>query len=104
PLILSFLGDLHAGPIVSGYIGLLLLGGSFLAVGVFASSLTENQMVAGMLGFVMLLLLWMISWATALPGIWGSIASALSLFGRYSSFVKGVIDSVDVIFYLSFIF
>ena len=49
-------------PILTGYLGLVLLGGCFVSVGLFFSSLTKNQIVAGMFTFVVLLLLWVIDW------------------------------------------
>ena len=55
-------------PIVSGYLGLLLLGGCFVSVGLFFSSLTKNQIVAGMFTFAVLLLLWVIDWIGSFSG------------------------------------
>lgn len=105
PGILFLFGSPDIGPLVSGYLGFFLLGSAFLSVGIFASSLTEDQMVAGMIGFALMLLLWVISWAAgALPGFWGDLAAAISLFDRFEDFTKGIIDLVDIIFYLSFIF
>lgn len=105
PAVLYLFGEPDTGPLLSGYLGFFLLGSSFLSVGVFASSLTEDQAIAGMIGFALMILLWVLTWAAGvLPGIWGDIARAISLFDHYKDFVKGVIDSVDVLFYLSFIF
>ena len=91
-------------PLLSGYLGLLLLGGSFIAMGLFISSLTSNQMVAGTASFVVFLLLWIISWAADSVGpTAGSILRYLSITEHFDDFGKGVIDSKHVIFYLSFI-
>src|SRR5580765_2261402 len=59
-------------PVLSGYFGLLLMGGGFVAIGLFISSLTNNQMVAGVASFVVFLLLWIISWAADGASPWVS--------------------------------
>jgi ABC-2 type transport system permease protein len=91
-------------PVLSGYLGLILLGGGFVATGLFISSLTNNQMVAGTASFVVFLLLWIISWfgESAGPTL-GAILSYLSITEHFDDFAKGVIDSKHIIFYLSFI-
>ena len=105
PAILGYLGDPDAGPIVSGYLGLFLLGSALLAAGIFASSLTQDVVVSGMIGFAAMLILWSFSWvAGLLPGAWGDIAASLALVTRFEEFVQGVVDIVDVLFYLSYIF
>lgn len=93
------------GPIVSGYLGAFLLGGTLMALGLFVSSLTENQIVAGFVTFVVFLFLWVIdagvgTGTTAL----NEIARYLSVLNHYDDFTKGVIDSQNLVFYLSFIF
>jgi ABC-2 type transport system permease protein len=91
-------------PILSGYLGLLLLGGGFVAVGLFISSLTSNQMVAGAASFVVFLLLWIVSWLADSTGPWvGDILRYLSITEHFGDFGKGVIDTKHVVFYLSFI-
>jgi ABC-2 type transport system permease protein len=91
-------------PIATGYLGLLLLGGSFVAMGLFISSLTNNQMVAGAASFVVFLLLWVIGWlADSVGPTAGSILRYLSITEHFDDFGKGVIDTKHVIFYLSFI-
>lgn len=103
-LILIKYGNPDMGPIYSAYIGLILVGFAFIALGVFASTLTENQIVAAVIGFAMILLLWVLSWASSqFTGNMGEIISYLSLSGHYDNFVKGVIDLKDVVYYLSFI-
>ena len=105
PVIISIFGDPDAGPIITGYIGLFLLGASFLAVGVFASSVTDNQMVAGVVGFGILLLLWIFSWAgDALANDLGRALQAVSILNRFDDFRKGILDLANVLFYLSYIF
>jgi ABC-2 type transport system permease protein len=91
-------------PIVSGYLGLLLLGGCFVSLGLFFSSLTRNQIVAGMFTFAVLLLFWILDWVGSLaPPSVEKVVSYLSLTGHLEDFVRGIIDSQHVIYYLSFI-
>lgn len=94
---------LEWGLIVSGYIGLLLLGMAFLGLGILASALTENQVVAAVGAFGVLLLLWVIGWSAEAAGpTLGPILSHLSIINHYDSFAKGTIESRDVIYYLNF--
>ncbi len=97
-------GNPQVAPIASGYLGLLLLGGSMIAVGLFYSSLTRNQIIAAVLTFVTLLLLWVIDWMTsfASPGV-STVLNYLSITSHLDDFAKGVIDTKHVIYYLSFI-
>jgi ABC-2 type transport system permease protein len=91
-------------PIVAGYLGLLLLGGSFISVGLLMSSLTRNQIVAGMVTFGLVLLLWIVDWIGSFAGpTVESIVSYLSITGHLDDFAKGVIDTKHLIYYLSFI-
>jgi ABC-2 type transport system permease protein len=89
------------GPLLSGYLGLLLMGATFLAVGIFASSLTENQIVASITTFGILLFLWVIGWsAEYVGGGWGRVLSHLSLLDHFDTFARGVIDTKDVLYYV----
>jgi ABC-2 type transport system permease protein len=104
PLLLVMLGgNPDWGPIWSGYIGVLLLGMSFLAVGIFASALTSNQMVSAVVAFVILLLLFIIGQVAGnvAAGV-GEFLAKLSLVDRYDAFTRGIVDLKDVVFYLSF--
>jgi ABC-2 type transport system permease protein len=92
-------------PVVSGFAGLLLQGGALLAFGAFISTLTKNQIVAGAVGFGLALLLWIINWATSLgDSTTIRIVSYLSIVSHMESFSRGVIDTKDLIYYLSMIF
>ncbi|MEZ5402239.1 MAG: ABC transporter permease [Bryobacteraceae bacterium] len=92
-------------PVFVGFLGLLLQGGCLLAIGTFISSLTRNQIVAGVATFAVCLLLWILDWSTAFnTSASGKVLSYLSVVQHYEPFSKGVLDSKDVIFYLSFIF
>jgi len=104
-LILEVYGDPDWGPIWSAYLGYLLLGGTFVAVGILASSLTENQIVAVLLSFGALLLLWLIDWSASFAGPTAAkILQYLSIIQHLRDFQQGVIDTKDVVFYLSLIF
>lgn len=91
-------------PIASGYLGLLLLGGCFVSVGLFFSSLTKNQIVAGMFTFAVLLLLWVIDWIGSFSGpSVERITAYLSLTGHVEDFLRGIVDTEHIVYYLSFI-
>jgi ABC-2 type transport system permease protein len=91
-------------PILTAYLGLLLLGGCFIALGLFISSLTKNQIVAGMVTFAVFLLLWIIEWIGSFSGpTVDKLTTYLSIIGHFDDFSKGVIDTTHVIYYLSFI-
>lgn len=91
-------------PIASGYLGLLLLGGCFVSVGLFFSSLTKNQIVAGMFTFAVLLLLWVIDWIGSFSGpSVERITAYLSLTGHVEDFLRGIVDTGHIVYYLSFI-
>lgn len=104
PLILVLVGgDPDWGPIWSGYFGLLLLGMAFLSVGLFASSVSSNQMVAAVVGFIILLLFFLIGQVSGNLGAGvGEFLARFSLSDHYDGFPRGVIDLKDVVFYLTF--
>jgi len=105
PLILFIIGEPEGGLIFTGYLGLFLLGAAFLSVGLFASSLSENQIIAGVIGFGILLGLWLITWiGEAIGGGLGLFIQSLSLLGRYDAFIMGILDTSDLLFYISFVF
>ena len=98
-------GQPDYGPILSGYLGVLLLGGAFLAVGVLASSLTQNQVVAGFLGIVILLLMWIADAMSRIVG-GGAVGDALtylSITQHYNDFLSGAIVTPNIIYPLSVI-
>jgi len=91
-------------PLVAAYLGLLLMGGAFLSVGLFISSTTNNQIVAGMVSFVVFLLLWIVGWfADSAGATVGPITSYLSITEHFEDFSKGVIDTKHVLYYVSLI-
>jgi ABC-2 type transport system permease protein len=102
--ILFIYGNPEWRPLVAAYLGLLLMGGAFVSLGLFISSTTNNQIVAGVVTFVVFLLLWIIGWFadSAGPTI-GPITSYLSITEHFDDFAKGIIDTKHVIYYLSLI-
>jgi len=91
--------------LVGGYLGLILLGGSLLAIGQFLSSLTESQIVAGIWTFVLFLILWVLDFVVgASPtSVTGGVAQYLSILGHLEDFIRGVVDSSNLIYYFSLI-
>ena len=91
-------------PLATAYLGLLLFGGCFIALGLFISSLTKNQIVAGAATFGIFLLLWVVDWIGESMGPTGqAILKYLSMTEHLDDFVKGVIDTKHLVYYLSFI-
>ena len=91
-------------PLASAFLGLLLFGGCFVALGLFISSLTRNQIVAGAATFGVFLLLWVIDWIAQGFGPRGeAVLKYLSMTEHLDDFVKGVIDTKHLVYYLSFI-
>jgi ABC-2 type transport system permease protein len=102
--ILFLYGSPEWKPIATGYLGLLLMGGSFLSLGLFISSLTRNQIVAGMITFSVFLLLWIINWVSSFVSpTMQTVINYLSITEHFDDFAKGIIDTKHVIYYLSFI-
>ncbi len=104
PLTFAFLTRMDWGQVASGYLGVLLLGGACLALGVFASSLTANQIIAAISAFALLLLFWLIGAPQEMGSATGGILGALSLREHLPNLAKGVIDTKDLVFYLCFAF
>ena len=101
--ILFIYGNPEWKPIVTGYFGLLMMGGCFLSLGLFISSLTKNQIVAAMATFAVFLMLWVINWIGTFVGpTTQAVLAHLSLTEHYDDFARGIIDTKHVIYYLSF--
>ncbi|MBA7606087.1 hypothetical protein ES703_13226 [subsurface metagenome] len=98
-------GNPELVPILNGYLGLFLQGAAFIAVGIFFSSLTENQIVAAILTFGTLLLFWILNWASySAGGIWKGVLNYLSFIQHFDDMTRGILDTTDLVYYLSFIF
>jgi gliding motility-associated transport system permease protein len=97
-------GNPEFKPVLAAYLGLLLMGGCFISLGLLISSLTKNQIVAGMVTFAVFLFLWIVNWA---GDAWGptaaKVTSALSIVENFDDFSKGIIDTTHLVYYLSFI-
>jgi ABC-2 type transport system permease protein len=102
-LLLGVFGQPSWETIVCGYLGVFLLGSSFLSLGLLTSSATQNQIIAAVLSFGASLMLWIIGWAKNLVGpALGAVFEYLSIIKHFDSFAKGVLDSRDFIYYLLF--
>jgi ABC-2 type transport system permease protein len=92
-------------PVLVAYLGLILQGGTLLAIGVFISTTTRNQIIAGGVTFFVCLLLWLLSWFTAFDNSGpAQVVNYLSIVTHMENFSKGVLDSKDAVFYCSMIF
>ncbi len=102
PILLMVFGDPDLGPIITSYLGLFLLGSAALAIGIFASSLTSNQIVSAVVAGGIFFTLWFLGIAgNFAPGALGELLSYLSLSRHFPDFVRGVVDTRAVVYYLS---
>jgi ABC-2 type transport system permease protein len=91
-------------PIATAYLGMLLMGGCFISVGLLISSLTKNQIVAGMITFAVFLLLWVINWIGSFTGpTTQAVLDYLSITNHLDDFTRGILDTKHLVYYLSFI-
>ena len=104
PVFLMSFGNPDLGPLFTGYLGFILMALALTSIGLFVSSLTDSMFVSGIVSFGIMLLLWIISWAgDMVGGIPGDFIRATSLIDRLESFVKGILDTGDIVYYLSVI-
>ncbi|HEX7401258.1 MAG TPA: ABC transporter permease subunit [candidate division Zixibacteria bacterium] len=102
---LAGLGNLDFGSMVAGYLGLLFLGATYLSIGVFTSSLTQNQVVAFITSFLIIFVLFMLDKVLIfVPTFLASSLEYLSVDYHFSNLARGVIDSRDILYFLSMIF
>jgi ABC-2 type transport system permease protein len=107
PVTISFLGRMDFGPMIGSYLSAIFLAGAYLALGLFISSLTRNQIIAFVLGLVACFAALIVGSGFVLLAAPAAIAPLLAFLGlgtHFESIARGVIDSKDVIYYLSFIF
>lgn len=105
PLFISTLGDLDSGIVLSGYIGAFFLAGSFTAIGTLASTLTKNQIIAFLIGAAVCFLLTVIEgMVILLPHSIAGLIQYISVGYHFNNIAKGIIDSRDLIYFLSLIF
>ena len=102
--VLFYFGRPEWKPILTAYLGLVLFGGCFISLGLFISSLSKNQIVAGFLTFATFLMLWIINWPGEYSGpTTRDLLNYLSITQHFDDFARGVIDTKHVVYYLSFI-
>jgi ABC-2 type transport system permease protein len=95
-----FLGDIDNGPVIGGYLGLLLMAGVYVAIGLLASSFTENQIVAFIVGLLMMFVFFMLDKVLMfVPDFMTSIVEYLGIDFHFSNIARGVIDSRDVVYF-----
>ena len=93
------------GPIITGYVGFWLLGNAYLSLGLFISSLAENQVVSAVATFGCLIVFWVLEWmAGVTDGIWAILLNALSPFDHYREFTLGVLDLSNIVYFCFFHF
>jgi ABC-2 type transport system permease protein len=99
---IAFLGDIDNGPVIGGYLGLLLMAGVYVAIGLLASSLTENQIVAFIVGILLMLALFIMDRVLfSVPDFMTSVVEYLGVNFHFSNIARGVIDSRDVVYFCS---
>ena len=104
PIVLLAFGGQFTPSMVGGYIGFLLLGAAFISVGIFASALTESQVIAAVIGVVSLFVMYIAgSISTSIGGVVGKILDWFSLLNRYDDFSNGILGLTPVVYYLSFV-
>jgi ABC-2 type transport system permease protein len=103
--ILFAFGNPEWGPLLTGFLGLLVTGAAYLALGLFFSTLTQNQVVAAAASFAMFLSLWLFHWlGRVTTGTLSEILTYVSFVEHFDPFGKGVLSTADFVFYLSLIF
>lgn len=104
PAILAFTAQPDWATIWTGYLGTFLLGASFMAIGVLASSLTANMIVAAMITFAFSLVVWLLPSAGQMfGGTAGDVMTYLSVMNHQENLGRGIIDTIDLLYYASFI-
>ncbi len=102
-LLMGYVANPSWTTVLSGYLGLLLLGSAFISLGVFTSSLTQNQIVAAVLAFGALLMFWVIGWVKNFVGPTAAeFVEYISLTKHFDTFSRGVLDSRDFLYYVIF--
>jgi len=98
-------GAFEWGPVLTSYLGLFFVAASFAAIGLFCSSLTENQIIAATFSFGVLLLFWIINWTTRQMdfGLARDVVEYLSITAHFSGFLQGTIEVKDIVYYLTLI-
>ena len=106
PITLMLMGKVDLGPIIGGYFGLLFLAGTYIAIGMFTSSITSNQIIAYILGAVIAFSFYIISQQFVIftaSSFFTSVFTTLGLSYHYSSISRGVLDIYDIVYFMGFI-
>lgn len=102
PITISTLGPLDWGPVIAGYIGLMLLGAAYLGIGLFTSALTKNQIVAFILGFAICFSFFLTDkMLMFVPGSLVGLFEYLGVEYHFQNFSRGIIDSKDIVYFLT---
>jgi len=102
PLLMSVGGQMEWGMVLSGYVGLFCAGLAFLAIGVFGSSVTGDQIAAALLSFFILLFFWIVGFiGQSASAALGGVLNHISFIENYMNFARGVIDLKNVVFFLT---
>lgn len=102
---IGFYGEVELLPVLVGYLGLFLMGGTLIAIGVFISSTTESQVIAAVGTFVVFFSMWLVkSVSSAFGENWETFLLAISVVDKLSAFAKGIVETQHLVFYLSAIF
>jgi ABC-2 type transport system permease protein len=98
-------GNPEVAPVLTGYLGLFLMGAAFIAIGIFYSSLTENQIISAVLSFGTLLLILILNWGLASGnGLLQRVLSYLSFSQHFDDMTRGILDTKDIVYFLSYSF
>jgi ABC-2 type transport system permease protein len=105
PIFISFIGDLDWGAVVGGYVGAVFLGGAYAAIGLFASALTRNQIIACIVAMVICVALALLDWVVFfLPQSRVDVVAHISAYAHFTNIAKGIVDTRDIIYFLSITF
>ncbi len=100
PMTIAMLGNPDGGALIGGYLGLLLMGAAYLAIGIFTSGLTPNQIVAFITGFALIFVFYMLDKVIVFfPGVMASILEYASVTYHFDNLARGVIDTRDLVYY-----
>ena len=103
PLTIGTIGDLDSGIVVSSYVGFFLLGAAYFAMGLAASSFTKNQIVAYIMGLIVIAFFFLMSGIASGSGFFSTLMENLSIRYHYQNFFRGVLDSRDILYFLSLV-
>ena len=105
PIFISFIGDLDWGAVIGGYVGAVFLGGAYAAIGLFASALTRNQIIACIVAMVICVALALLDWVVFfLPQSMVDVVAHISAYAHFTNIAKGIVDTRDIIYFLSISF